>query len=207
MFSHQPNSFAKGDCIDIVRRVDDEWLEGRLDERTGIFPVAFVAFNDGEASLLGFEVVASFDYVGEQEDELTFKQGDVITVKEAVDADWFQGSLDGKEGIFPSAFVAWASALYDYEGTETDELSFVQGERINLAARVDEGKSRVQCLPIVHHTIFAVYAGRGSFHCRENPVILFVTPPPPVPPHSGRMAPWDDLQWTIWYVSLQFRPD
>jgi len=130
-------SFTKGDIIEIIRVIDVDWLEGRLGSKTGIFPVTFIAYTAGEVTA-AFTLVASFEYIGEQEDELTFGQGDVITVTSVVDPDWFQGSFNGKDGIFPSAFVAWASALYDYDGAEGDELSFTQGERINLTERIDE---------------------------------------------------------------------
>lgn len=136
-------SFQTGDSIAILRNIDAEWLEGKLGEKTGIFPITFVSFPGGDgdagAAAAGFELVASFDYEGEQDDELSFSKGDVIVAAQTVDSDWFQGSFDGKQGIFPSAYVAWASALYDYEGAESDELSFVQGDRVNLNERIDDG--------------------------------------------------------------------
>lgn len=145
LFPHTtiPTSFQTGDSIAILRNIDAEWLEGKLGEKTGIFPITFVSFPGGDgdagAAAAGFELVASFDYEGEQDDELSFSKGDVIVAAQTVDSDWFQGSFDGKQGIFPSAYVAWASALYDYEGAESDELSFVQGDRVNLNERIDDG--------------------------------------------------------------------
>lgn len=35
----------KGDQIYITRSVNDEWLEGTLNERTGMFPMSYVEIN------------------------------------------------------------------------------------------------------------------------------------------------------------------
>ena len=35
-------SFAAGRIVKLLRYVDDEWLEGELDGKTGIFPVSYV---------------------------------------------------------------------------------------------------------------------------------------------------------------------
>lgn len=38
--------FQKGDQIYIIRRVNDEWLEGTLNERTGMFPISYVEITE-----------------------------------------------------------------------------------------------------------------------------------------------------------------
>lgn len=38
-------AFSKGDVITVIRRVDENWAEGKLDDRIGIFPLAFVELN------------------------------------------------------------------------------------------------------------------------------------------------------------------
>lgn len=40
-----------------------------------------------------------------QPDDLGFKQGDVITVDDEVNADWWRGTLDGETGLFPCNHV------------------------------------------------------------------------------------------------------
>jgi hypothetical protein len=49
--------------------------------------------------------VARFDYIGDQEDELSFSEGDVILLKEYVNEAWARGELGGRAGIFPLNFV------------------------------------------------------------------------------------------------------
>uniref|UniRef100_A0A6P7FMU2 RING-type E3 ubiquitin transferase n=1 Tax=Diabrotica virgifera virgifera TaxID=50390 RepID=A0A6P7FMU2_DIAVI len=45
-------SFNKGDIISVIRRVDENWAEGKLNGRIGIFPLAFVELNNLARSLM-----------------------------------------------------------------------------------------------------------------------------------------------------------
>ncbi|KRT84805.1 SH3 domain-containing protein [Oryctes borbonicus] len=45
-------AFNKGDIINVIRRVDENWAEGKLDGRIGIFPLAFVELNSLARSLM-----------------------------------------------------------------------------------------------------------------------------------------------------------
>lgn len=45
-------TFSKGDIISVIRRVDENWAEGNLDGRIGIFPLAFVELNSLARSLM-----------------------------------------------------------------------------------------------------------------------------------------------------------
>lgn len=53
----------------------------------------------------GPRCVALFDYEGEEEDELTFSQGDVIALLELIGQDWGRGQIHGRIGIFPLNFA------------------------------------------------------------------------------------------------------
>uniref|UniRef100_A0A3Q0SJC7 Osteoclast-stimulating factor 1 n=1 Tax=Amphilophus citrinellus TaxID=61819 RepID=A0A3Q0SJC7_AMPCI len=48
---------------------------------------------------------ALFDFEGEQSDELSFSEGDVIQLKEYMGQDWARGQIGTHEGIFPLNFV------------------------------------------------------------------------------------------------------
>uniref|UniRef100_A0A3B4BPM4 Osteoclast-stimulating factor 1 n=1 Tax=Pygocentrus nattereri TaxID=42514 RepID=A0A3B4BPM4_PYGNA len=48
---------------------------------------------------------AAFSYVPQNEDELELKIGDVIDVLGEVEEGWWEGSLNGKTGMFPSNFT------------------------------------------------------------------------------------------------------
>ncbi|XP_049923365.1 SH3 domain-containing protein 19-like isoform X2 [Epinephelus moara] len=53
----------------------------------------------------GPRCIALFDYEGEEEDELTFSQGDVIALLELIGQEWGRGQIHGRIGIFPLNFA------------------------------------------------------------------------------------------------------
>lgn len=94
-------SFSKGDFIDLQGKVDDNWLEGSIDTRHGMFPVNYVKVSQSYIifafilkkillqllSLAEYEeltspkpptptvrAVALFDYEGQSDRELTFNK-------------------------------------------------------------------------------------------------------------------------------------
>lgn len=42
-----------------LRRVDENWAEGKIDNQKGIFPLSFVELNDAAKALLGARLVHS----------------------------------------------------------------------------------------------------------------------------------------------------
>ncbi|PLW18410.1 hypothetical protein PCANC_08860 [Puccinia coronata f. sp. avenae] len=47
------------------------------------------------------KVVAQFDFLGDQEGDLSFKKGDVVLILEKIDQEWWLGSIGLRKGIFP----------------------------------------------------------------------------------------------------------
>ncbi|VDN05552.1 unnamed protein product [Thelazia callipaeda] len=50
-------------------------------------------------------VQAMFDFKLQEEGELGFKRGDIITVTNREDDNWWEGTLNGKSGMFPATYV------------------------------------------------------------------------------------------------------
>ncbi|XP_062963685.1 SH3 domain-containing protein 19 isoform X2 [Cynocephalus volans] len=104
-------SFKRGDRILLLERLDSDWCRGRLHDREGIFPAVFVRPCPAEAKRIPAvapkrrKAKALYDFHGEDEDELSFKAGDIITELESVDDDWMSGELMGRSGIFPKNYV------------------------------------------------------------------------------------------------------
>lgn len=48
---------------------------------------------------------ALFDFEGRQDDELTFKTGDLILGVFEDGQDWWKGEFNGKIGLFPKSYV------------------------------------------------------------------------------------------------------
>ncbi|XP_032873542.1 SH3 domain-containing protein 19 isoform X2 [Amblyraja radiata] len=111
-----------GDTVYLLKKLDMDWLSGKCKGHTGIFPANFVKIivdlpaDSQEISVKkdlfkptslnkGPRCVARFDYEGDQPDELTFFEGDVIALKGYMNEEWARGELKGCMGIFPLNFV------------------------------------------------------------------------------------------------------
>lgn len=55
------------------------------------------------------KVVALYNNVGEEGDELSFNQGDVLTVIEQLNDDWLMCQLGNESGIVPANYVKLAN--------------------------------------------------------------------------------------------------
>lgn len=68
------------------------------------------------------EAIAKHDYKGRSERELSFSKGDLITLyKQASDA-WWEGSVKGKDGLVPSAYISVHDAIEEHpEGEAVSE--------------------------------------------------------------------------------------
>ncbi|KAJ3041204.1 hypothetical protein HDV00_009742 [Rhizophlyctis rosea] len=53
----------------------------------------------------GAQAVALYDYDAAEENEVTFREGDIITGISMVSDDWWQGYVNGKWGLFPGNYV------------------------------------------------------------------------------------------------------
>ncbi|XP_078262050.1 SH3 domain-containing protein 19 isoform X1 [Rhinoraja longicauda] len=111
-----------GDTVYLLKKLDKDWLSGKCKGHTGVFPANFVKIivdlpadsqeTSGKKDLFkstslnkGPRCVARFDFEGDQPDELTFFEGDVIALKEYTNEEWARGELKGCTGIFPLNFV------------------------------------------------------------------------------------------------------
>jgi E3 ubiquitin-protein ligase SH3RF len=89
---------------------------------------------------------AIYDFHGTEENELRFKKGDIIVVKQEHPSGWWVGELFGRDGLFPANYVEvlkdrgnlprrWppaglrsCTARYPYPGTDPADLNFEEGE-------------------------------------------------------------------------------
>uniref|UniRef100_A0A8C5AQ49 Intersectin 1 (SH3 domain protein) n=1 Tax=Gadus morhua TaxID=8049 RepID=A0A8C5AQ49_GADMO len=101
-------TLAPGQLILIRKKNPGGWWEGELQARgkkrqIGWFPANYVKLLSPSTTLC--QVIGMYDYVAQNDDELAFLKGQVITVISKDDCDWWKGELNGREGLFPSNYV------------------------------------------------------------------------------------------------------
>lgn len=120
--------FIEGEIIINIEFVDDDWWKGTNNNGdTGLFPASYVTLKENqnvsdtttappslptrqseeeEATIKqGPSATAEFDYDASEDNELTFKEGDIITDIDTVDEDWWLGTCNGERKLFPSNYV------------------------------------------------------------------------------------------------------
>jgi hypothetical protein len=70
---------------------------------------------------------ALYDYQANDSSELSFRQGDVISVLQKDLSGWWQGELHGKIGVFPA--VDWVQELH-LDGSPVTSVGFVNKCRV-----------------------------------------------------------------------------
>ncbi|XP_068424453.1 intersectin-1 isoform X2 [Clinocottus analis] len=123
-------TLAPGQLILIRKKNPGGWWEGELQARgkkrqIGWFPANYVKLLSPSTSkttpteptppklisaMTGAhtavcQVIGMYDYVAQNDDELAFLKGQLITVVNKDDCDWWKGELNGREGLFPSNYV------------------------------------------------------------------------------------------------------
>ena len=56
-------------------------------------------------SFLAVTVLVEHEYAATEEDELSIRPGDIISDVIKQDGGWWEGTLNGKKGVFPDNFV------------------------------------------------------------------------------------------------------
>ncbi|XP_062288235.1 SH3 domain-containing protein 19 [Scomber scombrus] len=181
-------TFTEGDIIQLKEYVGQDWARGQIGVSTGIFPLNFVeviedlppppsqqqmqpnkialpgmvaspSANPKVASQATVEwTVAMYDFSGKSGNELSFQQGDCILITQHINDEWSCGRLNGKEGMFPRAFVESSTAgqqssntpqnraagggtgraLFDFTSDCDEELSLKVGDVVTNLESIDE---------------------------------------------------------------------
>ncbi|ELK38261.1 Intersectin-1 [Myotis davidii] len=116
-------TLAPGQLILIRKRNPGGWWEGELQARgkkrqIGWFPANYVKLlSPGTSKVTPTEppkppalqavcqVIGMYDYTAQNDDELAFSKGQLISVLSKEDPDWWKGEAGGHVGLFPSNYV------------------------------------------------------------------------------------------------------
>lgn len=52
------------------------------------------------------EATAQFDFTARSNRELSFHKGDSVILKKQVSNDWWQGTVNGKDGLVPDKYIS-----------------------------------------------------------------------------------------------------
>ncbi|XP_078799873.1 sorbin and SH3 domain-containing protein 2-like isoform X26 [Oryzias latipes] len=112
-------SFKKGDAVNIIRQIDNNWYEGEHRGRVGILPISYVekvASSEKQQPIrppppahvreIG-EAVARYNFNADTNVELSLRKGERVIVIRQVDQNWYEGKIPDttKQGIFPMSYV------------------------------------------------------------------------------------------------------
>uniref|UniRef100_A0A8C2I342 Dynamin-binding protein n=1 Tax=Cyprinus carpio TaxID=7962 RepID=A0A8C2I342_CYPCA len=172
----------RGDVVAAESSVDAVWMRGHNAWGSrGLFPVSCVKelelsgrsrqLSERSAAAQASELPphalgqasALMSLHAQLDEELDFREGDVITIIGLPEPGWFQGELDGRTGVFPEGFVellcplrspleepepqtlqqypgaVYGIALYEFRALEPGELDFDVGDRIRILTTLEDG--------------------------------------------------------------------
>lgn len=116
--------FVEGDLIVGIEFADEEWWSG-INSRTGengLFPATYVSLQGDTSNSANktsdenqadtkdsksASAIAEYDYEKDEDNELSFAEGDEIINIDFIDKDWWSGTLakTGEVGLFPANYV------------------------------------------------------------------------------------------------------
>jgi hypothetical protein len=103
----QPGDLAlqANDVVVLIRRVNKEWLYGKVCDKEGIFPESFVQI---EVPLPCEDqiVTALYEFRPQMAGDLLLRPGQKVKVIKEISNEWLYGECEGQRGQFPRNFVS-----------------------------------------------------------------------------------------------------
>ena len=137
-----------GSIIIGLQQIDSNWWQGKVGGNVGIFPLTHALeldipklLRNRSKSVHSSEPLfaqALCDSVAQLDEELGFSAGDIITVTEVIDEDWYQGEVHGRSGMFLASCVQLLNETVDENDNESNDHhqehynhSFLSNNRTN----------------------------------------------------------------------------
>ena len=163
-------TFPSGALIEVIKDVDEDWMEGSFNGRTGLFPKSYLKTSERPCAR------AVYPFVGESAGELTFREGDCIFLCRRLNSQWMEGEIDGTVGLFPSSFVAIEVDLPSEQNSFANgDFSFVdsppKSQNSSVAPKV-KWKRGMKGKALFHFT--ALYSGDLELNAGDVVTVLEV---------------------------------
>lgn len=111
-----------GEIVNLIKYVDDNWIEGEVDGKTGIFPSNFInvivdcpkpaKLSENSSAACEAEFPPDtygrviFDFHPQLEGDVRFKEGDTVTLIRKIDKNWYEVETDnGESGVCPESYI------------------------------------------------------------------------------------------------------
>lgn len=117
-------SLKGGEIVNLIKYVDENWIEGEIDGKTGIFPANFInvivdcpkpaklcksdSACSSDISLFPSDTYGRVicDFQPEYEGDVRLKEGDTVTLIRQLDNNWYEVETDdGDCGICPKSYI------------------------------------------------------------------------------------------------------
>uniref|UniRef100_H3DK01 Osteoclast-stimulating factor 1 n=1 Tax=Tetraodon nigroviridis TaxID=99883 RepID=H3DK01_TETNG len=184
-------TLENGQLIVVLGKNASGWWLGELQARgkkrqKGWFPASHVKVlgsNSGKstpASQPACQVVALYDYTAANSDEMSFTTGQIISVLDKNNPDWWKGELNGVTGLFPTNYVKMAPADCDHsqygcaDPSSLDSLSLQEKKRQGYIHELIETEERyMEDLQIVLDVFHKPMSESGRLKDSEMAMIFF----------------------------------
>ncbi|KAF7662105.1 hypothetical protein LDENG_00246270 [Lucifuga dentata] len=183
-------NLGPGQLILILGKNASGWWLGELQARgkkrqKGWFPASHVKLlgsNSGKSTPAPqpvCQVIAKYDYTAANKDELSFSKGQLISVLDKNDPDWWKGELNGVTGLFPTNYVTMTTAEADpsqqwcSDLTSLDSLSPQEKKRQGYIHELIQTEERyVEDLQIVLEVFYKPMSESGRLTEAEMALIF-----------------------------------
>uniref|UniRef100_A0A8C3A9B3 Sorbin and SH3 domain containing 2 n=1 Tax=Cyclopterus lumpus TaxID=8103 RepID=A0A8C3A9B3_CYCLU len=193
-------TFKKGDAVNIIRQIDNNWYEGEHRGRVGILPISYVERMPSSEKQQPIrppppahvreigEGVARYHFNADTNVELSLRKGERVVVIRQVDQNWYEGKIPdtSKQGIFPVSYIDIVKRSPSKSSSHHIDPHGYPGNRTPSSTPTKVGESAI---PPTHPPVSPRPPSRPYLMTSPLPPVSPSPPVSPPPLHSSRPPP------------------